>query len=82
MVTGGSHTCGGRGVVYRVIKSLCCIPETKITICVHHTSLKIRIKTKNKCKRLELDNMEKVQNFRMDTLMGQLQKKNSQNLLP
>lgn len=39
MVTDDSYTCAKNSVRYRVLESLCCMPETKVT-CVNYTSIK------------------------------------------
>ena len=36
MVTDGSYTCGEHSTAYRLVESLCCTPETNITLCVYY----------------------------------------------
>ena len=37
MVTADSYTCSEHSIMYRGVKSLCCTPETNITLCVNYT---------------------------------------------
>ena len=37
MVTDGSYTCGKNCMMYREVESLCCAPETSVTLCVNYT---------------------------------------------
>ena len=39
-MTGGSYTFGERSLTHRPIQSLCCTPETNVTLWVNYTSLK------------------------------------------
>lgn len=41
MLTDGSYTCGEHSIIYRVVESLCCTPETNETLCVNYTQIKI-----------------------------------------
>lgn len=39
VVTVGDHTCHGESFIMdRIVESLCCLPETHRTLCVHSTS--------------------------------------------
>jgi len=49
-MTDGSYTCGEHNITYRLIESLCCIPETNVTLCVDYTSIKMVITNENKMK--------------------------------
>lgn len=40
MVTNGSSTGGEHSITYRDVESLCCTPETNITLCVTYTQKK------------------------------------------
>ena len=40
MGTGGKLTCGDHFVMYIIVKSPCCTPETNIILCVNYTSIK------------------------------------------
>ena len=33
--TDGSYACGEQSIMYELVKSSCCIPETNITLCVN-----------------------------------------------
>ena len=37
MGTDGSYTCGEYSIIYKLIKSLCCAPETNVTLPVNYT---------------------------------------------
>ena len=37
MVTVDSYTCDECSITYRDVESLCCTPETNITLCVKYT---------------------------------------------
>ena len=39
-MTDGDYTYGEHWVMYRIVESLCCTPETTVTLCVSHTSIK------------------------------------------
>lgn len=45
MVTDGNCMCGEHSIMYRLVKSLLCTPETDTTVCVHSRQIK---KLKNK----------------------------------
>jgi len=36
MGTDGNHTCGEHSIMYRVVESICCTPETKVRLCVNY----------------------------------------------
>lgn len=40
--TGGSYPCSEHSIMYRLVtmQSLCCPPETNVTLCASHTSIK------------------------------------------
>ena len=40
MVTGGSYSCGEHSITYRLVRSLCCTPETNIALYVTCTSVR------------------------------------------
>ena len=40
MVTDGSYTCSEHSITYRVVQSLCCTPETNVTLYVNDMSIK------------------------------------------
>ena len=40
MVTGGSYVGGEHNIMYRVIESLCCTPETNVILGFNYTSIK------------------------------------------
>ena len=44
MVTDGSCACGEHSMMQRLVESLCCTPEPKVTLCVNCTSIKKRKK--------------------------------------
>ena len=37
-MTDGGYTCGEHSMMYRVVESLCCMPETPL--CINDTSIK------------------------------------------
>ena len=37
MVTDGSYTGGEHSVIYKLVESICCTPETNVTLCVNYT---------------------------------------------
>lgn len=37
--------CGKHSITYKVVQSLCCIPESNITLCVNYTSIATAIVT-------------------------------------
>ena len=38
--TDGSHTCGEHSIMYKLVQSLSCTPETNVTLCVNYTRIK------------------------------------------
>lgn len=44
----GSYTCGEHSIVFKLVKSLSCIPATNITLGVTHTQIIKNNKVKNK----------------------------------
>ena len=40
MGTDGSYTCGEHSIMYKLVKSLSCTPETNVTLCVNYTQIK------------------------------------------
>ena len=40
MVTDDSYTCGEHSMMYKLVKSLCCTPETEVTFYVDSTHIK------------------------------------------
>lgn len=38
--TEGSRAWGEHSIPYRFVESLCCVPETNVTLCVNYTSIK------------------------------------------
>ena len=47
MVTDGSYTCE-QSITYRLAESLCCKPETNLTVCVNYASIKKREKERER----------------------------------
>ena len=35
----GCYTCDEQSVMYKLVKLLCCTPETNVTLCVNYTSI-------------------------------------------
>ena len=44
MVTDGSYTNGEHSIIYKLVESLCCTPETNVTLYVTYTQIYIFIK--------------------------------------
>ena len=44
MGTDGSYTCGKHSIMYKIVESLCCTPETNITLHVNYTKKLKKIK--------------------------------------
>lgn len=40
MIIDGSNACGEHSIPYRQVESLCCIPETKLTLCTSFIEIK------------------------------------------
>ena len=44
----GNYTCGEHSVTSRDVESLCCTPETNITLCVNFTQIILKKTINNK----------------------------------
>ena len=47
VVTKGGYTYGEHSIMCRKVESLCCTPETNITLCVNYTDKKLKKKIKH-----------------------------------
>lgn len=44
MVTDGGYTSGENNIMSREVESLCCVPDTNITLCINYTKKTYLIK--------------------------------------